>query len=128
MNNKVSKLPFEMPKIQIGCFTSQICHLKSWMKLQIWESFLFHGTRALTFVSWRKLGITSRDDLFVSLEELYYFSFISREKKKCILHFHFSRKKRKHIISLVFQEERLLTERIKNKKTFFLFLIVVVSG
>ena len=115
----IIKLPdylLKCPKIQICCFTRQICRLKSWMKLRIRESFFFHSTGALTFVSWRKLGITSRDDLFVSLEELCYFLFISREKRKCILHFHFSRKKRKHILSLVFQGKRRETSHIENKK------------
>ena len=57
------------------------------MKLQIRESFVSHNTRALTFVSWRKLEITSREDLFVSLEELYsyYFCFLERDENIFLL-------------------------------------------
>ena len=94
------------PKIQIGCFTGQIYHLKSLMELRIREPFVYHSTRTLIFVSWRKLGITSRDDLFVFLEELYSYScFLEREGNIFLL-------EKPKYLSLWFFRERILTERV----------------
>ena len=97
---------------RISCFTSKISRLKSWMKLQIWESFVSHSIRALTLVSQRKLGITSRNDLFVSLEELYsYFFLFPREKRKHISSLCGFQGERSQNISLWFFRERILIKK-----------------
>ena len=124
MKSKTFRLPFEMSKIQIGCFTDQFFCFKSWMKLRIQKPFFFHSTRALTFVFKEKNKNFKRKKAFVS-----------SEKKTCIFSW-FSRIKEKHISSLSFLERRKNTYYLSlvsqgvfshrkirlKKKTHFLFL------
>ena len=106
-------------KVQIGCFTSQICRLKSWMELRIREPFVSHSTRPLTLVSRRKLGITSRDDLFVFFRRIIFLLFVSqREKKTYFFSLWFSRREKSKYLSR-FPKESFHSEGEIIRKTFF---------
>ena len=80
--------------------------------------------RALTFFSQRKLGITSRDDLFVFLRRIIFllFRFSEREENIFILFVVFREREAK--ISLKLSWDSFFTERERELKKNFLFLFL----
>ena len=121
-----------MLKIQIGCFTSQIFCLKSWMELRIWEPFVSHSTRTLTFVSWRKLGITSRNDLFVFFRRIIFLLFcFPKRGENIFLLFVIFRERWAKISLCGFSREDYHRESFHSErwlKKTFLFIFIFNSG
>ena len=107
MKNKTSRLPYEMPKIQIGCFIDQFLYLMSWMELQIQLLFFFHSTTTLTFIFTKENKTFKRKNTFVSLEiKIVFFLGFLGEKKNIFFHFYFQREEKAHILFLRFFKER----------------------
>ena len=107
-------------KVQIGCFTSQICRLKSWIELRIWEPFISHSIRALTFISQRKTRNNFKRGSFYFFRRIIFlhFCFPEREENIFILFVFF--RERSQNISLFFRE-RILIERDFIKKIIYIY-------
>ena len=123
--NKTSRLPYEMPKIQIGCFIDQFLYLRSWMELRIqYLPFFSHNTTALTFIFTKENKTFKRKNTFVSSEiKIVFFLGFLGEKKNIFFHFYFQREEKTHILFLKFFRERQFSH--VEKFFYFLFILIV---
>ena len=128
MKNKASRLPYEMPQDPDWLFHQPNLSPEVINETMNMRTIRFSQHKSLNLRFTEKTRNNFKRGPFVSLEELYSFLFISREKRKCILHFCFPREKRKHILSLVFQGEKRETSHKENKKIKKTFLFIFNSG
>ena len=93
-----------MTKIQIGCFIDQFSHLKSWMKLRIWELFFSHSTRALTFAFMEKNRNNFKRKDFVFFQKNCILSFGFQEREENIFLLLLSRKEENIFFTFIFTD------------------------
>ena len=109
------------PKIQINCFTSQICCLKSLMELWIQEPFVFHSTKAWPLFH-EENRITLRGKTFCFFKRIIFFLAYFKGKKKMHSSFSFSEGEEKtYSFCFLGKEKRDFSQRDNWKKKNFLF-------
>ena len=109
------------PKIQINCFTSQICCLKSLMELWIQEPFVFHSTKAWPLFH-EENRITLRGKTFCFFKRIIFFLAYFKGKKKMHSSFSFSEGEEKtYSFCFLGKERRDFSQRDNWKKKTFYF-------